>query len=215
MVLVRSQEAGSVGSRGLLAVLLLVLLASASVATEEKPKLVLRAQATVDGREVLLGDIAEITAVDPLRERLGQVSLGSGPLPGTQRTIKEDYVKLRLRRFGVDPATLELSGGPVLVISGRAPAPPSRAPVPTPAAALRVPSAATVAAPAAPLVKRGQLVAVTVTCGGVTVQGTGRAQSDGAQDELIKVSLEGNNRSIVVRVVGAGEATCLLTRSMP
>jgi hypothetical protein len=169
-------------------------------AQEARPVVALRATATVHAPEVLLGQVCEITAAGALREKLATVSLGSGPVPGTQRIIEAGYVRLRLRRFGIDPAEVELRGTQVVV---SAPAAQRRA------------QADECAAPdaAVALVRRGQLVEVRVQCGAVTIHATGRALADASELELVKVSLEGSSRTITVRVTGPAEAECIIAGS--
>lgn len=169
-------------------------------AQEARPVVALRATATVQAPEVLLGQVAEIAAPGALREKLAAVSLGSGPVAGTQRIIEAGYIQLRLRRFGIDPAGVELHGTQVVVSTPGA----ERHAQPDERAALDA---------AVALVKRGQLVEVRVQCGGVTIHATGRALADATELELVKVSLEGTNRTITARVTGPAEAECIIARS--
>lgn len=180
---------------------------------------VLRAEATVDAPEVLLGQIADVQAPAELSAKLAQVSLGSGPVAGAQRTIEAGYVKLRLRRFGIDPASIDLRGERVTVASAKAggeQVAPSSGVTALGARIGTAPRAGLAVADAQPpLVKRNQLVEVLVQCGGVIIHANGRAMADATEGELIKVILEGNSRSLVARVTGPGETTCLIARSMP
>jgi hypothetical protein len=197
----------------------LLALTACCLAEEARPVVVLRAEATVDAAEVLLGQIADVQATPELSARLAQVSLGSGPLAGGQRTIEAGYVKLRLRRFGIDPAGVDLQGERVTVSSAKA---ASERPAPqagTPSPGTRTGASAAVGSSSAnaqpPTIKRSQLVEVLVQCGGVVIHANGRAMADAATGEWVKVVLDGTNRSLVARVTGPGETTCLIARSMP
>lgn len=66
----------------------------------------LRAEATVAGATIRLGDVARITAAGALAKRLAQVEVGPAPLPGRERTVSVDSVRIRLRQSRLDPALL-------------------------------------------------------------------------------------------------------------
>lgn len=184
-----------------------LLLAMAGAWAEEvRPVVALRAEVTLQTPEVLLGQVGEIVAAGELQAKLAAVSLGSGPVAGTQRVIDGGYIRLRLRRFGIDPAGVELQGERVTVT---APATAHIA-LPQKAASGRTDGPREAALP---LVKRGQLVEVRVQCGGVIIHATGRALMDGGDQELVKISLEGSNRGITARVTGPAAAEYVIVRS--
>lgn len=67
----------------------------------------LRADSTVRGPEIRLGDVADIQGVDSaLTERLRGIEIGRAPLPGLTRTLDFPYLKARLRFQQIDPSTL-------------------------------------------------------------------------------------------------------------
>lgn len=193
----------------LVAVALVLAVAGAGAgagADDARPTVQLRAEATVQAPEVLLGQVSEIVAAGELREKLAGVSLGSGPVAGTQRVIDAGYIRLRLRRFGIDPAGVDLQGQQVTV-SASAVAHGPLAPQVAPAGQGGAPDVA------APLVKRGQSVEVRVQCGGVIIFTTGRALMDAAAQELVKITLQDSNRTLTARVTGPAEAEYVIAGS--
>ena len=174
---------------------------------EPQPVIALQAVVTVNTPEVSLGQAATIQAAPDMAAKLAAISLGSAPVAGSGRTIESGYVKLRLRRYGIDPATVNLQGQRVMVqgpaIAGTTPAGLAR-------------HGAASGSPDQPLmVKRNQLVELQIQCGGVVVHTNGRAQSDAANGELVKIWLEDSCLSLIARVTGPAEATCAISRSEP
>jgi flagella basal body P-ring formation protein FlgA len=77
-----------------------------------------RADSSVRGPEIRLGEIAEIRANDPrLGERLGAVEVGRAPLPGLSRTLDQAYLKTRLRLAKVDLSQVALDLPPSISVS--------------------------------------------------------------------------------------------------
>lgn len=70
--------------------------------------LVLKEQAFVRGPEVHLGDIADIQGDQA--ETLASISLGSAPQPGESKRLLAALVESRLRRAGIAPGEVEVSG---------------------------------------------------------------------------------------------------------
>ena len=64
---------------------------------------------TIDGGFVRLGDIATVQGPDGQAvKRLRKIEIAKAPLPGKSRGIDADYVRLRLRQYGVDLNRLDL-----------------------------------------------------------------------------------------------------------
>jgi flagella basal body P-ring formation protein FlgA len=70
----------------------------------------LRAEAVVAAPTIRLGEVAHISGTGPMAKRLAGVEIGPAPLPGRERTISADSVRIRLRQNRLDPALL--SKGP-------------------------------------------------------------------------------------------------------
>lgn len=70
--------------------------------------LTLREQAFVQGPEVRLGDVADITGANA--EVLAAITLSPAPQPGQSKRLQSSLIQARLRRAGVDPAGVELRG---------------------------------------------------------------------------------------------------------
>ncbi len=177
--------------------------------------IVLRPEASVGSGEVRLGQIAEIQAPPEMQIRLADISLGSAPLPGTTRQISAGFIALRLRRFGFNPAEMQLQGEVVLVKSAVpvASAPDVSAPSPAQGASPGALRPANIPEPA--LIRRGQYVELQVQCGAVIVIATGLAGREGRLNELIPVRLEKTGRTVLARVIGPGLAYVNVREDMP
>src|SRR5208283_4451954 len=102
-----------------------------------------------------------------LRAQLAAVTIGPSPLPGDSRQVSAGYVKLRLRREGIDLAGIEVKGDSVRV---------SRIGGGKPAKRLAAKDIAGQTAPEeAPVVRRSEAVEVIVRVGPILVRTAGRA----------------------------------------
>jgi hypothetical protein len=185
-----------------------ILAALAGHAQEARPVVVLRVECMVAGPEVLLGQVADLQADAELAAKLAAISLGSAPVAGTPRRIETGYIKLRLRRYGIDPGTLTIQGEAVTVRreATAQPKPPQAV-----GPGLESPSHEPEATDGLVLVKRGQLVEVLVQCRGVCIHTAGVAGRDAGLGELVDLRLEKTGRKLVGRVDGPGRAVVALT----
>jgi hypothetical protein len=161
--------------------------------------LTLRPQVTITTAEIALGQVVEIVCPPEMSARLAQVSLGSAPVPGLTRSITVGYLRLRLRRYGINPGTLTLVGETTVV--QRAPDPVAP---PTPTAATRAASQPGEAADP-PCIRRSDVVVVQVHCGGVIITLEGRACQAGHPGETVTVSIPNTSRTLEAQVVGPGQ----------
>lgn len=74
--------------------------------------------ATVGGDVVYLGDVADILADDQSKiEKLSRIKVENAPLAGESRLVHPDKVKVRLKQFGLNEDTYQLSAScPVKVL---------------------------------------------------------------------------------------------------
>ena len=71
--------------------------------------------ATIENAVVTLGDIADVTDVDPtLTKKLQETVLGPAPAPGTEKHFRFIDMRARLRAVGINLADLEFSGHSVV-----------------------------------------------------------------------------------------------------
>lgn len=88
---------------------------------QESPRAVIRVKesATVRGREILLKDIAEITAPDrSLAEALEALPVGQAPPPGLTRTFDPDLIVIKLRQYKIDPTGIRIESHGAVVVAG-------------------------------------------------------------------------------------------------
>jgi flagellar basal body P-ring formation protein FlgA len=75
----------------------------------------------IDDADVILGHLAQVTGADKhLTQQLQAVKIGRGPVVGHSRTISRDYILLRLRQAGYDPALMTINGAEKITLSRRA-----------------------------------------------------------------------------------------------
>ncbi len=185
----------------LLGLLLCLALAPACARADgERATVTLRAEATVNTPEVALAQVADVTAAGAeVAAKLAAVSLSSAPVPGGSRVIPADYVWLRLRRFGFEPAQVELVGEAVTVHrTGGAGTVSVAAASPTPVAT------------ATPVVRRGQSVETEVRCGGVAVRAAGFACGDAGVGDMVEVRMAQGSRRLIGRVAGPGQVLLII-----
>jgi flagella basal body P-ring formation protein FlgA len=78
----------------------------------------LRAESTVRGPEIRLGDIADIHGRDAGQvDRLRAIEVARAPLPGLTRTLDAAYLRARLRLANVDLAMLALDAPSVISVT--------------------------------------------------------------------------------------------------
>lgn len=88
---------------------------------QESPRAVVRVKgsATVRGKEILLKDIAEITASNrSLAEALEALPVGQAPPPGLTRTLDPDLIVIKLRQYKIDPTGIQIESRGVVVVEG-------------------------------------------------------------------------------------------------
>lgn len=89
--------------------------------TPMTPRAVIRVKesATVQGKEILLKDLAEITSRDrALSETLAVLPVGQAPPPGLTRTFDPALIIVKLRQHRIDPAGIHIESPRQVVVAG-------------------------------------------------------------------------------------------------
>ncbi len=162
----------------------------------------------IDGDRILLGQLADIDAVGERAEALATVSVGPAPLPGRERTLTVGYLKLRLRRCGIDCGALTFTGAEQVTVAGPPAATVAFAPAagdPSAADAANVPGA-----PAPIVVPRGTRVRLAVECGAVRVLADATTQEDAAVGALVRLRVEQTRETVSAQLLSPTQA--LITR---
>lgn len=74
-------------------------------------------KAVVAGDTISLGDIARIGGAEPtLMDRISSVVIGRSPLPGASKSIRGDYISVRLKQSGFDPGLFKISAPETLEV---------------------------------------------------------------------------------------------------
>lgn len=90
---------------------LLVFLLSTAVLSAEPACLTLKTETVVEADVVRLSDIAALTgATHDQLNALGATVVGKAPQPGQTRFVGADYIRIRLKQAGFEPAALIFSG---------------------------------------------------------------------------------------------------------
>ncbi|KJS30383.1 MAG: hypothetical protein VR64_16985 [Desulfatitalea sp. BRH_c12] len=95
------------------------LLLGGAAASGDKPvRIVLHAEAAVDGEMILLGRIAELNGFDSSRlEQLKGMEIGRAPLPGQSFTIHPSQIERRLKQSSIAADAYSISDqGPIRVV---------------------------------------------------------------------------------------------------
>lgn len=75
----------------------------------------------IEDADVFLGQLAAIAGPDDARiDELRSIRIGHAPLPGQTRTISRDYILMRLRQSGHDPATFVITAPDSVILERRA-----------------------------------------------------------------------------------------------
>lgn len=88
---------------------------------ERMPRAIIRVKesATVQGKEILLRDLAEVTAQNrSLLEALEALPVGQTPPPGLTRTFDPALIVIKLRQYKIDPAGIRIESSGQVVIAG-------------------------------------------------------------------------------------------------
>lgn len=157
----------------------------------------LRESASVEGRQIMLAEIA-----DEVPEALAEVDLGPAPLPGDSRRVSVGYVKMRLRRAGVDCSALVFRGPDEVEVHRMA----------LPAVPLA--SADDEAEDIAPgeqqqravPVRRGSRLHLTVIRGAVVIGAEAVLLEDATTGAMARLRVEQTRETVVARIVREAEA---------
>jgi hypothetical protein len=164
----------------------------------------LRESVQVGGDLITLGQLAKITPEEQT-EQLGAIEVGPAPLPGDNRCLTRGYLKMRLRRGGVDCASVTFSGAETVEVR-RAPMPTAtqrQAPGEVEAAD---PPGARPSVPEPIVVERGTRVRLSVVCGAVCVGAEATLMEDAVVGGRAKMRVEQTRETVVAQIVQPEEA---------
>ena len=182
------------------AISLVVALPAIAGAGESMPKVIVHATAGVDGDNITLGDIADITPSPQTCKasaRLAATIVGRAPLPGQTRPLNRGDICLKLRQAGIDPETVDLEGAENLIISQT-----EKAPTPS---ANGVGAAGSDTHPAGPVVKPGDELDVVLVDGPVSARTKATAITGGAIGDTISIRRDGCDRPLTATIIDAGD----------
>jgi len=136
----------------------------------------------VTSERIELRALATVTGPEQERKALESVDVGPTPLPGRSRTLTLGYLKMRMRRWGLDPESVAFAGSQQIEVSRPA------APVqPIDLRADEHPSDSVTSLAPPVTVKRGCRVQLTVVCGGVHVVAEAMTLEDGVVGQPVKI----------------------------
>lgn len=94
----------------LLAVLTLCPGPGAWGAEQERAVVFLPETANVSGKDLLLGEVAELEGPPELVQQLAEVVVGTAPSLGSSRVLLRGHIEVRLRHAGLHPSLVEFQG---------------------------------------------------------------------------------------------------------
>lgn len=106
----------------ILTFILIILLAGISVcsaAEDEHVILTLPEDAEVQGQNILLGEIAEISGPKDLVANVARVVAGAAPRPGSSRRLTKGQIEVRLRQANIDVKSIKFAGATTVQIFGK------------------------------------------------------------------------------------------------
>jgi flagella basal body P-ring formation protein FlgA len=87
-------------------------------AEEEKVIVILPESVNVQGPELLLGNIAEITGPEEMVSKVAAINTGAAPISGSSRRLTKGQIEVRLRQGGLDPKKVEFQGTTTVQVYG-------------------------------------------------------------------------------------------------
>ncbi len=176
----------------------------------------LRPAATVSAGAVLLADIAVVEPPAAAGE-LATVEIGPAPLPGGSREFAAGYVRLRLRKAGVDLKGVAFRGAERVSVSRQAPPPtaataataePSEPLRQTADAAPTAPTADELPPPPAAAVKlrRGTIFKLVLSTGGLSLEALGELMMPCAVGEIGRFRVAETRALVAAQLTSASTA---------
>jgi hypothetical protein len=150
------------------ALLLLLLLAAPAPVAPALQSIALRAEATVTGDRVTLGDLADLAPAGAAAAA-GALDVTPAPPVGCSTQIARGYLRLRLRRAGLRLEGIAFTGPDRITVTRLAPPPGPSAGEATPTAPAGA-AAPPAALPALPTVPRGTHLRLVLRIGELTVE---------------------------------------------
>ncbi len=163
----------------------------------------LQERARVGAERILLGDLAELTGCEAEVEALVKLDVGPAPLPGGERSLSVGYLKMRLRRAGIDCATVTFAGANEVLVSRPAPAVAPSVPTGEQAEG----EGEVTAMPPEPVtIARGTRVQLTVICGAVQVMAEATTLDETPVGARAKLRVEQTRETVFAELISPTEA---------
>lgn len=159
--------------------------------------------AQIVGGSIELGAVAIISGSNEEVAGLAGLDLGPAPLPGQSRVLSLGYLKMRLRRWGVNASEIAFTGAGQVRVSSPAivvaVATENTQPVTQTGVAQTL-------APPPVIVKRGSMVRLRVTCGAVSVVAGATTLEDAAVGAAVKMRVAQTRQTVWAVLTSQTEA---------
>ncbi len=162
----------------------------------------LHEEALIEGRRIELGEVAKVVGEGKQAEALAATDIGPAPLPGSSREVSVGYVKMRLRRAGVDCGRLRFEGAEEVRVRCRAVAVSADADGEQPGSVAGSQQARSEAVE----VPRGTRVRLAVICGAVRIVADAVTLEDATVGMRAKMRVEQTRQTVVAELTGSTEA---------
>lgn len=182
-------------------------LSAAPATAAETATITLEESVEVTGKRITLDELAEIVGPAQEAEALGTVDVGPAPLPGRDRGLTVGYLKMRLRRGGIDCWAVTFDGAERVQVHRR--------PEVTPAADGEQASdaegdaeagAATAPAPKPIVVERRSRVHLAVVCGAVRILAEATTLEDAVVGEMARMRVEQTREMVYAELTSRTQA---------
>ena len=160
--------------------------------------------ARIAGDSIELGAVATVSGSDEEVALLAGLDLGPAPLPGQSRILSLGYLKMRLRRWGVNAGEITFAGAAQVRVN-RPVAVVAVATQDTETAA-QTSVAQTPAQPWPVIVKRGSMVRLRVTCGAVSVLAGATTLEDAEVGAVVKMRVAQTRQTVWAVLASQTEA---------
>ncbi len=180
-----------------------ILCLTALCATCSAAVVELRETARVETERIRLGEVAELDCTDEEAATLAELDLGPAPLPGGSRRLSAGYIKMRLRRCGVDCDEVDFAGAPAVQVHRPGAAPAPRKP---PREGTTDGQDGEADRPAPVEIDRGTRIHLTVACGAVFIGAEATLLEDAVVGARAKMRVEQTRETVMAQIVRPTEA---------
>lgn len=178
-----------------LQICILMLFLAVHVRAESNLKSIeLHEACTVSGATIFLSDIATLQPAEAIA-KAEKLEIGAAPAPGEKRILTSGYLRSRLRRLGLNLATIDITGSSRICVSA---SPNPGSPTDTHSSATPVLSHSSTCSTS---LRSGTQVKLQLRHGGLCVETIGELQGTGVVGNIVKIRIPLTRTTIQARLL--------------